>query len=104
MSDSSGVQVQAGECNNKGIELQADLKLTDGLSTQLAYTHNDSTQDLNTKKTIHTPLIPNNQVAAKVSYAFTWDNLLNGLRVGASVRLAVLNTHVQYCFSFQPAY
>ncbi|MCH7389506.1 TonB-dependent siderophore receptor [Acinetobacter dispersus] len=96
VSDASNVQSQAGKRTNKGVELQADLKLTDNLSTQLAYTHNDSKQDLDGGKTIRTPLIPNDQIAAKFSYLFTDATFLNGLRLGAGVRYVGSTNDEQY--------
>lgn len=96
VSDASNVQSQAGKRTNKGIELQADLKLTNNLSTQLAYTHNDSKQDLDGGKTIRSPLIPNDQIAAKFSYLFTDSTFLNGLRLGTGVRYVGSTNDEQY--------
>ena len=96
VSDASNVQSQAGKRTNKGIELQADLELTNNLSTQLAYTHNDSKQDLDGGKTIRSPLIPNDQIAAKFSYLFTDSTFLNGLRLGAGVRYVGSTNDEQY--------
>lgn len=96
VSDASNVQSQAGKRTNKGIELQADLKLTNNLSTQLAYTHNDSKQDLDGGKTIRSPLIPNDQIAAKFSYLFTDSTFLNGLRLGTGIRYVGSTNDEQY--------
>ncbi|MFC3902604.1 iron complex outermembrane recepter protein [Acinetobacter marinus] len=96
VSDSSNVQVQAGERTNKGVELQADLNLTDNLATQFAYTHNDSDQVLSVGNTVRTPLIPNDQFSAKVSYQFIGDTILNGLKLGAGVRYVGSSTDEQW--------
>lgn len=96
VSDSSNVSVQAGKRTNKGFELQADLNVTDSLSTQVAYTHNDSEQDLSASNTIRTPAIPNDQFSAKLHYLFLGDSPLNGLRVGAGVRYVGSTDDQQY--------
>ena len=96
VTDASNVQSQAGKRTNKGVEFQADLKLSDNLSTLLAYTHNDSKQDLNGGKNIRTPMIPNDQIAAKFSYLLTNSSLLNGLRFGAGVRYVGSTNDEQY--------
>ncbi len=96
VSDSSNISVQAGKRTNKGIELQANLNLTESLSTQLAYTHNDSEQELSTAKTIRTPAIPNDQFAAKLQYLFLGDHPLNGLKIGTGVRYVGSSDDQQY--------
>ncbi|MDD0802287.1 MULTISPECIES: TonB-dependent siderophore receptor [Acinetobacter] len=96
VADSSNIQVQAGKRTNKGVELQANLNLTDNLSTQFAYTHNDSEQELSTTNTIRTPAIPNHMVSGKVYYKFINENLLNGLRLGAGVRYVGSSNDEQY--------
>lgn len=96
VSDSSNISVQAGKRNNKGIELQAKLDVTDNLSTQFAYTHNNSEQDLSEKESIRTPAIPDNQFSAKFQYLFSSNNLLNGLRLGAGIRYVGSTDDQQY--------
>lgn len=96
VSDSSNISVQAGKRTNKGIELQANLNITESLSTQLAYTHNDSEQELSAAKTIRTPVIPNDQFAAKLQYLFLGNHLMNGLRIGAGVRHVGSSDDQQY--------
>ncbi|WP_244939651.1 TonB-dependent siderophore receptor [Acinetobacter guerrae] len=86
IADSSNIQVQAGKRTNKGIELQANLELTDNLAAQFAYTHNNSDQEVSATQTIRTPAIPNDQVSGKLNYKFINDYFFNGLRLGAGVR------------------
>ncbi len=96
VADSSNISVQAGKRTNKGVELQANLNVTDSLSTQFAYTHNNSKQDLSAVKTIRTPAIPNDQFSAKLQYLFLGNNPLNGLRVGTGVRYVGSSDDQQY--------
>lgn len=96
VADSSNISVQAGKRTNKGVELQANLKITNQLSTQFAYTHNDSEQELSTSQTIRTPAIPNDQISGKINYRFMTDNFWNGLRLGAGVRYVGSTNDEQY--------
>lgn len=96
VSDSSNISVQAGKRTNKGIELQANLNVTEHLSTQLAYTHNHSEQELSATDTIRTPAIPNNQFSAKLQYLFLGDHPFNGLRLGTGVRYIGSSDDQQY--------
>lgn len=70
ISDASNIQTQTGKRTNKGIELQADLKLTRATSLKAAYTHNDSRQDITATQTVRTPLLPNDQASLWVSHRF----------------------------------
>lgn len=92
----SNISVQAGKRTNKGVELQANLKITNQLSTQFAYTHNDSEQELSASQTIRTPAIPNDQISGKINYRFMTDNFWNGLRLGAGVRYVGSTNDEQY--------
>lgn len=61
------------------MELQENLSLTDQLSTQFAYTHNDFEQELSVKNMIRIPTTLNNQVS--VYCQFSNENLLNELHL-----------------------
>ncbi|KMK50707.1 hypothetical protein RO21_10290 [[Actinobacillus] muris] len=78
-----GASTQAVKQTSKGVEIQADLNLTEQLSTTLSYTYMNaktrSTQD------VDTPAQPRHSYAAMVNYAFT-DSALTGLKVGAGLR------------------
>lgn len=96
VADSSNISAQVGKRTNKGVELQANLNVTDNLSTQFAYTHNNSKQDLSTTSTIRTPAIPNDQFSAKLQYLFLGNHPLDGLRIGAGVRYVGSTDDQQY--------
>lgn len=85
VSDSSGVSVQAGKRRNKGLELQADVKITDAWSILANYTHYDSRQDISTTKSIDTPGTPKHMASAQVAYSFN-DGTLKGLVLSTGVR------------------
>lgn len=95
VADPSNISVQAGKQTSKGIETQANLALTDNLSTQLAYTYTKAETDLSTSQTIRSALIPRHAYSAKLNYRFT-DNLLSGLTLGAGVRYIGSTVDEQY--------
>lgn len=76
------------------MELQENLSLTDHLSTQFAYPHNDSEQELSVKNMIRIPATLNNQVS--VYCQFSNENLLNGLhlRVGGIMWVAPMRNSI----------
>lgn len=86
VSDASNVQIQAGERRNRGIELQSDWLINDNVSAKFSYTRNNAEQDLSVSQTVKAPLIPDHQVAARVSYKHTQGTILNGLRLSLGVR------------------
>ena len=69
----------------KGLEVQADVNLTENWSGTLAYTYTKAeVKDSNGVKT-RKELIPTNTLAAKTAYTFS-DGVLDGLTLGAGVR------------------
>ncbi|WP_439257679.1 TonB-dependent siderophore receptor [Lonepinella sp. BR2271] len=70
----------------KGLEIQADVNLTQNWNATLAYTYTKSEEKSNTtgEKT-RNAMIPTNVLAAKTAYSFD-SGFLNGLTVGAGVR------------------
>ncbi|TNH08928.1 TonB-dependent siderophore receptor [Testudinibacter sp. TR-2022] len=103
VSDSSNVSVQAGERRNKGIEVQADLNLTNNWKINAAYTHNHSRQDLSNVKTIPTPMVAKHIASLWTSYRF--DGALDGLLVGTGVRYVGSSTDDQYYAGYKvPSY
>ena len=95
VTDPSNISIQAGKQTSKGIEAQANLNITDNLSTLLAYTYTKATTDLSTSQTIRSALIPRHAYSAKVNYHFT-DNMLKGLTIGAGVRYVGSTVDEQY--------
>ncbi|KGQ70844.1 hypothetical protein OA57_03835 [Chelonobacter oris] len=103
VSDSSNISVQAGERRNKGIEVQADLNLTDNWSMSAAYTHNHSRQDLSTTTTIRTPMVAKHTASLWTSYRL--QGILDGLTVGTGVRYVGSTTDDQYYAGYNvPSY
>ena len=74
ISDASNIQTQTGKRTNRGIELEADVKLTSNTALKVAYTHNRSRQDISTTQTVRTPLLPKNQVSLWASHRFDLAN------------------------------
>ncbi|WP_434777886.1 TonB-dependent siderophore receptor [Neisseria sp. Ec49-e6-T10] len=95
ISDSSNISVQAGKRQNKGVELQADIRVTDSWSVLANYTHYHSRQDLSSDKTIQTPLTPKNMASAQVKYEFI-DGALEGLSLSTGLRYVGSTTDEQY--------
>ncbi|MBP6345654.1 MAG: TonB-dependent siderophore receptor [Neisseriaceae bacterium] len=85
MSDSSNVSVQAGERQNKGVELQADVALNDEWATTVSYTYNDATQDLSAKQTIRAPMVARHMAAAQIRYT-PQQGVLRGLSLATGLR------------------
>ncbi|QEM87804.1 TonB-dependent receptor [Glaesserella parasuis] len=76
---------QVEKQKNRGIEIQADLNITESLSTSLAYSYIFAQSHRLDKPRIDTPLQPNHTYSALVNYAFK-DNVLNGLTLGVAPR------------------
>lgn len=70
IADASNIQTQSGKRRNKGVELQGELNLTPNTALTLAYTHNDSRQDIAAGQSVRTPLIPRHQASLWVSHHF----------------------------------
>ncbi|WP_373777665.1 TonB-dependent siderophore receptor [Glaesserella sp.] len=85
-STGTGVSVSSTDpIYRKGVELQADVNLTDNWSAILAYTYTKSETKANNGEKTRNALIPTNVVAAKTAYSFT-GGTLNGLTLGAGIR------------------
>ncbi|MFK5289220.1 TonB-dependent receptor domain-containing protein, partial [Glaesserella parasuis] len=76
---------QVEKQKNRGVEIQADLNITESLSTSLAYSYIFAQSHRLDKPRIDTPLQPNHTYSALVNYAFK-DNVLNGLTLGVVPR------------------
>ncbi|MBP6116657.1 MAG: TonB-dependent siderophore receptor [Neisseriaceae bacterium] len=85
VADVSNVSVQAGERKNQGVELQADLALSDDWATTVSYTYSDATQDLSAKKSIRAPMVPRHMAAAQVRYT-PQQGALRGLTLATGLR------------------
>lgn len=90
-SRDSATSAQVEKQKSRGVELQADLNLTESLTASLAYTYtlaqtttwkDYSRQD---KIKADTPLQPNHTYSAFLNYVFK-QGMLDGLTVGAGVR------------------
>lgn len=90
------VQKQAGKQTRDGVEVQADLNLSENVSTSLAYTYTKSKtytgSDVNNMSITRTAVIPKHTYSAYVNYAFK-GNQLDGLKVGAGVRYVGTSTN-----------
>ncbi|AHG74081.1 hypothetical protein X781_19360 [Mannheimia sp. USDA-ARS-USMARC-1261] len=90
-SRDSATAAQVEKQKSRGVELQADINLTDSLSASLAYTYifaQTTTWEnwLRQNKVIaETPLQPNHTYSAFLNYAFK-QGTLEGLTVGAGIR------------------
>ncbi|MFT3812897.1 MAG: TonB-dependent siderophore receptor [Acidovorax sp.] len=69
-ADASNIQRQIGKRTNRGLELQADLRIQPGTAVKASFTHNNSRQDVSVTQNLRTPLIPRNQASLWVSHRF----------------------------------
>lgn len=76
---------QALETRSKGIEAQANIKVNDQLSVQLAYTYTDSQTDNSPTVSYRTAYVPRNSASAWVNYRFN-NPTLAGLTIGSGIR------------------
>lgn len=81
VNGNGGVATQAGKQISRGVELQADLALTDTLSTTLAYTYTKA----KTEQKVDVPMQPRHSYAAMLNYHIK-ESALAGLTLGAGVR------------------
>lgn len=76
---------QALETRSKGVEAQANVKLTNQLNLQVAYTYIDAVTDDSATVSYRTAYVPHNSASAWMTYRFA-NNALSGLTVGAGAR------------------
>lgn len=76
-----GIQVQEGERQSRGFELEMVGYLTDHLKLTSAYTYTDARLE----DDVRAPLIPRHQASSWLDYAFE-SGTLDGLRLGAGAR------------------
>lgn len=82
---SGGIQVQAGEQQSRGFELEGIAYLTPQLQMTAAYTYTDSeTKDKANETESRVPLIPRHMASAWLDYAF--ESLAPGLKIGGGAR------------------
>ncbi|MFZ7109526.1 TonB-dependent siderophore receptor [Avibacterium avium] len=76
----NGITTQVAKNISKGIELSADMKLTDNISTALTYTYTKANEtERYTGNVIRKPIIPRHTATARVIYQ--WDKLTLGTGV-----------------------
>ncbi|OOH89004.1 hypothetical protein BMT54_07600 [Pasteurellaceae bacterium 15-036681] len=81
---------QVEKQKNRGVEVQADLNITESLSASLAYSYVFAQTYQLDKERADTPLQPNHTYSAFLNYAFK-NNALEGLTLGAGVRYTGTN-------------
>lgn len=81
-------QVQVGQVNVKGVEFEAKVALTGGLSLTAAYTylHPEITKANDGTKGNEPYMVPNHMASLWATYAFSEGSGLGGLTVGGGVR------------------
>ncbi|MCW9732222.1 TonB-dependent siderophore receptor [Avibacterium sp. 20-15] len=84
------ISTQAGKQTSKGIELQADINLTENLATLVSYTYTKS--KTHADKITRTALIPKHSYSAYLNYRFT-GNALSGLQLGTGIRYTGTSTN-----------
>lgn len=85
-ADASNIQRQVGKRTNRGVELQADLRIRRATAIRASYTHNNSRQDLSVTESVRTPLIPKNQASLWVSHRLGLPVADSGLTVAVGAR------------------
>lgn len=104
VADSSNIQSQVGKRKSRGVELQADVNITDNWKMAASYTYMNPKQDLSTNDTIRTPLMPHHMANAQVQYHFN-SGALNGLILGTGLRYIGSSTDNQYYAGYKiPSY
>lgn len=86
ITSAGGFQVQGGERQSKGIELETVGYLTDELKVIGAYSYTHAEVDLSaSQRGARAALIPRHQASLRAEYTFPGD-AMNNLKVGAGVR------------------
>lgn len=85
--NNAGFQVQTGEVNHSGVELEGNFNLTDGLSMTAAYTYLDAEIASDNDGNVGNipAIVPEHQASVWANYLFQ-SGFLEGLSLGAGVR------------------
>ncbi|TCP97799.1 iron complex outermembrane receptor protein [Cricetibacter osteomyelitidis] len=104
VADVTGIQLQIGKRNSKGIEVQADAYIAKNWNVALAYTYTKAEQDVSAIRKVRASLIPRHQASAQLKYRFT-NGTLDGVMVGAGVRYVGTTVDEQYFSGYKiPSY
>ncbi|MDF7676629.1 TonB-dependent siderophore receptor [Neisseriaceae bacterium ESL0693] len=104
VADASNIQSQVGKRKSRGVELQANVDVTENWKLAASYTYMNPKQDLSVKERIRTPMMPHNMANAQVQYQFH-SGRLNGLTLGTGLRYVGSSNDEQYYAGYKiPSY